>query len=206
MEKLSVKSRVLLSLLALKDDLPQDGVHIERIHVLDQRQPDTVAISMLPIFPSLSIPPGTMWCSQMMTLPPWEQRLRWLPLGAMVPPRFPRPVPPPGAPPVPPRCAVPPRRPPVAPWCPPRASLGDPLGAARCRPVPSVARSLFTCMAARSARAPNETNFSFPVVFASSARATKILPQNVRGRNRFSGCVRGRFQIFLVRSENLLYS
>ena len=100
MEKLCVKSRVLLSLLA-QDGLPQDDVHIviERIHVLDQRQPDTVAISMLPIFPSLSIPPGTMWCSQMMTLPPWEQRLRWLPLGAMVPPRFPRPVPPPGAPP-----------------------------------------------------------------------------------------------------------
>ena len=100
MEKLCVKSRVLLSLLA-QDGLPQDDVHIviERMHVLDQRQPDTVAISMLPIFPSLSIPPGTMWCSQMMTLPPWEQRLRWLPLGAMVPPQFPRPVPPPGAPP-----------------------------------------------------------------------------------------------------------
>ena len=116
-----------------------------------------------------------------------------------------------GAPPVPPagapaRCPPgDPRWPPGA-WCPPRASLGDPLGAARCRPVPSVGRSLFTCMATRSARAPNETIFSFPVIFASSARATKILPQNVRGRNRFSGCVRGRFQIFLVRSENLLYS
>jgi len=56
-------------------------------------------------------------------------------------------------------------------------------------------------------RARTERNqFFVSGIFASSARATKILPQNVRGQNRFSGCVRGRFQIFLVRSENLLYS
>jgi hypothetical protein len=37
-------------------------------------------------------------------------------------------------------------------------------------------------------------------------RARKIFTPNVRSvRSRFSGCVRGRFQIFLVRSENILF-
>ena len=112
-----------------------------------------------------------------------------------------------GAPPVPPagapaRCPPgDPRWPPGAPLAPPSVTLSVPPGAARCRA--SVALSSHAWR--RAARAHRTKPIVVSGIFASSARATKILPQNVRGQNRFSGCVRGRFQIFLVRSENLLY-